>query len=274
LISVIIPVFNNEDTLEGCIKSICKNNGNNIEIIMIDDESEDNSGKIIADFAKRDSRIIYQKKEHGGPSAARNRGLDMATGEYICFVDADDLIAENAINTMRVSLGSSDLVIGNVRKRNSPIITENGVINREQGIRMFFGEKNERILGTVYGKLYRKELISFRFDENIYIGEDALFLLDYLLKCNEITLITNEIYIHNINSHGIIESRNADFYFSGLLAAFKMHERVREENEVFKFLATEDILKTFCHISKKQNNREFDEKAIKAITAFFCNTFR
>ena len=95
LVSVIIPAYNIERYISRCLDSIMAQTYNNLEIIVIDDGSKDQTAEILDDYQKRDSRIIVVHKENGGVSSARNNGLDIATGDYISFVDGDDLIESN-----------------------------------------------------------------------------------------------------------------------------------------------------------------------------------
>ena len=95
LISVIVPVYNVEDYLDRCIESIINQTYKNLEIILVDDGSTDSSGKKCDEYALRDGRIKVFHKENGGVSSARNMGLDIATGDYIGFVDSDDLLEHN-----------------------------------------------------------------------------------------------------------------------------------------------------------------------------------
>lgn len=97
LVSVIIPVYNVEKYLQRCVDSVSSQTYTNIEIILIDDGSSDCCPEICDDLAKKDSRIVVIHKSNGGPSTARNVGLDSAKGEYICFVDSDDWIANDTI---------------------------------------------------------------------------------------------------------------------------------------------------------------------------------
>ena len=90
-VSVIIPVYNVEKYLQKCLDSVINQTYKNLEIICVDDGSPDNSGGILDAYAQNDSRIIVIHQENAGVSAARNRGLDAATGEYIAFVDSDDV---------------------------------------------------------------------------------------------------------------------------------------------------------------------------------------
>lgn len=96
-VSVIIPVYNVEKYLIECLKSIVNQSYKNLEIILVDDGSPDNSGKICDEYATCDTRIKVIHKENGGVSCARNVGLDLASGEYICFVDPDDWLEYNAL---------------------------------------------------------------------------------------------------------------------------------------------------------------------------------
>jgi len=95
--SVIVPVYNAEKYLDKCIQSILNQDYKNIEVILIDDGSLDNSGNICDEYAKVDSRVKVVHKKNGGVSSARNCGIDIATGEFIMFVDSDDYIEYNMI---------------------------------------------------------------------------------------------------------------------------------------------------------------------------------
>ena len=95
-ISVIIPVYNVEQYLKRCLDSILSNTYKNLEVICVDDGSTDNSLKILEFFAQKDPRVRILQQNRKGPSAARNKGLDMAKGKYISFVDSDDFISFNA----------------------------------------------------------------------------------------------------------------------------------------------------------------------------------
>ena len=92
MISIIIPVYNCENTIERCIKSLCKQKFDDIEILVIDDGSNDNSGNIVKQLLNSDNRIKYIKKENGGVSSARNLGIEISNGKYIMFIDGDDWV--------------------------------------------------------------------------------------------------------------------------------------------------------------------------------------
>lgn len=100
MVSVIIPVYNSEKYLSECLESVANQSYHNIEIILIDDGSHDNSGTICDEFAAKDERIKVIHKENGGVSSARNVGLAIMSGVYVTFVDSDDYIKNNMIEQM------------------------------------------------------------------------------------------------------------------------------------------------------------------------------
>ena len=111
LISIIVPVYNAEDCLENCVESILNQECQNFELLLIDDGSPDRSGEICDVYAVKDSRIRVFHKENGGVSMARNMGLEMARGEWVIFIDADDSIAPGFLNLLNDNTGY-DLIIG------------------------------------------------------------------------------------------------------------------------------------------------------------------
>lgn len=108
LVSVIIPAYNIEKYIGRCLDSVLSQIYENLEIIIVDDGSSDGTGKILDDYEKRDSRIKVIHKENGGVSSARNKGLDMAVGDYIGFVDGDDIIAPEMYETLVKLLEEED----------------------------------------------------------------------------------------------------------------------------------------------------------------------
>lgn len=109
LISVIVPVFNVETYLRDCVASICGQSYTNIEVLLIDDGSSDSSAKICDEFAEKDSRIRVVHKVNGGLSDARNVGLDLCIGNYICFVDSDDVIHKDYLKVLFNYIGNASV---------------------------------------------------------------------------------------------------------------------------------------------------------------------
>lgn len=264
LISIIIPVYNNEFTIKDCLNSILKQNYSNKEIIVIDDESSDGSLSICRDFELKYDNIKVYSVFHCGASACRNIGLRMSNGSLIVFCDADDTLFPDVLNIMRDELELNrdiDLVIGNVKKRNPAICQNTHTINKEEAIKKFFKHDDSRIIGTVYGKLFKRAIIfetpnrSLFFDENIIIGEDALFLLDYLNRSRQIQLIDRFVYHKKENLHGVIASATVNEYISALEASKKMIDIVSSSQPLF-YLAVNDFCWVFIHILKRISSIE------------------
>ena len=202
LISVIVPVYKVEKYLEKCIESVLKQTYTNLQIILVDDGSPDNCGKICDEYAKKDSRIEVIHKANGGLSDARNVGISKAKGRYIGFVDSDDYIAEDMYEILLnlIKKYDADVSICNLYD----VIDGNECIrNKENGIREYSRldilkkvllDKN--IQSYAWNKLYEKEL----FDEIKYpIGkkyEDIGTTFYLFEKCNKIVVTSEPEYYY------------------------------------------------------------------------------
>ena len=111
MISLVVPIYNVEKFLGQCIESIINQTYNDIEIILVDDGSTDNSGKICDEYKSIDNRIRVIHKVNGGLSSARNAGMRIAQGEYICFIDSDDYIDSQMLEIMKKQIKNADIVI-------------------------------------------------------------------------------------------------------------------------------------------------------------------
>ena len=210
-VSVIVPVFNAENFLETCIGSILNQTLQEIEIILINDGSTDNSKNIIVDFCKKDSRIILIDNVNGGVSKARNAGLTIAKGDYIGFVDADDFIHEEMFETLYTLAisNSSDLVVCNAFTENQNESTKTRLKIKDEIIPINSSQTENLIdfLGFKYdyanwNKLYSTNIIrqhNLHFNEEMTIWEDLLFNLVYL---NFIPfLVTTERCLYHYRVH-------------------------------------------------------------------------
>ena len=182
-ISIIIPIYNNEDSILRCISSIQNQTFKNIEIICIDDCSRDNTKKILREIAKKDKRIIIlDNKKNVGPGVSRNKGIDTAKGDYLMFIDADDYIDDNLLQALydKAISGPFDIISGDQKYKS--IYGEIIGFNRKQRIEK--GLSNGKPLWILFrdchhGVLYRRTLFD---DEQVRYGstsmsEDSLFLL-------------------------------------------------------------------------------------------------
>lgn len=200
-ISVIVPVYNVEKYLPRCIDSILSQSFTNFELILVDDGSPDNSGRICDKYAAKDSRIRVIHKKNGGASSARNVGIKNAKGEWITFIDADDYI-EQGFFAIPGEL-SEDLLIQNYKKEEGGNITsvefEKSVIPHRD-MQTFINENLHQIIFlSPWAKFFKRSLLqsyNISFLENIKVGEDNLFVLDYLHIVQSIRVLGSSKYVY------------------------------------------------------------------------------
>ena len=207
-ISIIVPVYNVEKYLERCVESLINQTHKNVEIILVDDGSKDNSGKLCDELAQRDSRIVVYHKENGGLSDARNYGIHKSTSDYVGFVDSDDFVDEDMYEILLSNLLKYDSEISFCRLNDvyNDEITKDNTENKpylmtsEQAIKMVLEAKVFSV--TAVNKLYKKSLFAqIRFDKG-KIAEDAFIMVDLLSRCEKIaaTEAKKYYYMHRENS--------------------------------------------------------------------------
>ena len=187
LVSVIVPIYNTEKYLDRCIKSIVNQTYKNLEIILVDDGSTDNCPSICDNWAKIDSRINVIHQKNSGVSAARNAALDLASGEYIGFVDSDDfiepdmysLLVQKSVDT-DAGCASCGFVFDYIDGRDSVLIkSEDFVLNGEDILKNYIADK--LIRPETANKIYKKSLFdNVRFNPDIHYAEDLLINYELL----------------------------------------------------------------------------------------------
>lgn len=213
LVSIIIPAYNCENTIERCLRSIINQNYKDIEILLINDGSTDSTYKICCDYKNLDSRIRLFNQRNLGPSTARNLGLDMCSGEYVFFVDADDYIDDCVIATM----------VKNSKKYNADIVASNIRVCFDEKIIYPFSTKKDlfyskrkdiisnyltfRISTAIWGKLYiRKNIGETRF-KNLRINEDFIFSWEVIKKTSLYIQLENSYYNYYANTKNSLTKR-------------------------------------------------------------------
>lgn len=207
LISVIVPVYNVQEYLYECLHSLEKQTHKNCQFILIDNGSTDDSAKIAQKFCEKDPRFILYKIDKMGASIARNFGLDHAEGHYIAFVDSDDWVEEDYLETMlRAMLNdSSDMAVcdfytGETVTGNWLATTISacvgGILNE------YF---SEGIKNRVYNKLFSRELIgNSRFPEGRDLMEDGVFTAKIIVKARQVTRVAKALYHYRIRSDSLM----------------------------------------------------------------------
>lgn len=196
-ISVIIPVYNVENYIGKSIESVRNQSYENLQILIIDDGSTDNSGRICDELEKEDERIQVYHRKNMGVASARNFGIQKAQGEYIVFLDSDDWLEKDYCKRM-VDLAiqhDADVVACNHRcigehaeKINNCITEDKAITEREECIKDY--ANNQFYVYVVWGKIYRKSMIQKLSFRNMKIGEDTCFILDMFSIMNKIYLTT------------------------------------------------------------------------------------
>lgn len=267
LISVIVPVYKVEKYLEKCVKSIQNQTYTNLEILLINDGSPDNCGKICDKLAEEDPRIKVIHKTNGGLSSARNEGIKESHGKYICFVDSDDYIHEKYCEILYKALieTNSDISVVNykeTREENVPITNTSEIFGNiadkkttvYEGIEIIKEILNRKTFKNIpWNKLYKSEIIKnhpFREGTNF---EDIYFTFELLTDINKI-VFTNEEYYYYIRRGDSIantpsEKNLNDFLDAVLYRFYEIKDKYPEVNN-YNYYA---LLDAIISISMKYN---------------------
>lgn len=220
LISVIVPVYNGEKFIDQCINSITNQTLKDIEILIINDGSRDNTLDISKKIAKRDSRVKVINQKNLGVSVARNNGIDKANGEYIGFVDADDYIDKTMYEKMyeKAKEFSSDIVVCNVNdvineKKKVSLNLQEGVIKVSHREGEFLSNEYFNLGTAVWHKIFKEELIkknNIKFiNYSEVASEDTLFNYEAMLKANKIYCLNEALYNYKITENSLTKSKSA-----------------------------------------------------------------
>lgn len=249
LISVIVPVFNAEKYLNSCIESILSQSYENLELLLINDGSTDNSLDICKRYNKIDNRIRVISKQNSGVSNTRNHGIEVSKGEYITFVDSDDMIKENMLKVLyeRLLENKADLSTCNYeydysghripKKKRMP--SGYYKVSELKNVLIDDGTMSGILFGSVWNCLYKKRIITennIRFATNVKHNEDGLFNLNYFKYCDSIYALNNEhLYIYRYNE---VSASNSNYLNKD---RFKVVDK-----EIIKLYSDEDINNQMC----------------------------
>lgn len=221
MVSIVVPVYNAEKSIKKCIESIVNEDVSfPYEIILINDGSKDNSINVLKLFANHYNNIKILEQNNQGVSSARNLGISNASGEWIMFLDADDFLYSGWSKIVEKYLENKcDFII--FSNDNYEENDEKNVINMITGIQPKYN------MSCIWSKMYRLEIIkqnNLKFQEGIINGEDALFNLEYYLKCKNINFEKAEIYNYSPNNLSATNSFNSKFLESDMLYQSRLQQ--------------------------------------------------
>lgn len=259
LLSIIVPVYNVQDYLRECVDSILCQITDEVECILVDDGSTDNSGKICEEYAKNTIHIKVVHKENGGLSSARNEGLKFAKGKYITFIDSDDRISKNCIKEIIEWTKNSDTDFCFMQTIKFYPSDETEDLGEKIYSKDFIGKNKEEICkalskkpkypGSACAKLYRKgflEQYNLRFPKDRRYSEDLGFVLDCIRKAQSIEALDFPFYEYRQNRDGSITNKKTQKNFFDLslfvkeaLEGVELKSLEKTENYLLSFVAYE-----------------------------------
>ena len=207
MVSMIVPVYNSEKTLSRCIDSILNQTYRDFELILLNDGSTDTSGEICDAYAKRDSRVRVVHKENTGVSDTRNRGIDLARGEYLQFLDSDDWITPDAtaLFVRTATEQQCDMVISQFYRvigehvSQKGAIDEDGLMDRSTYANHMMQKPADFYYGVLWNKFYKRSIITehrLRMDQSISWCEDFMFNLEYVRHTQTIYAMKVPVYYY------------------------------------------------------------------------------
>ena len=256
MVSVIVPVYNAEQTIRRCVASILDQQFTDLELLLVDDGSTDGSGAICDEFAARDARVTAIHQKNAGVSAARNHALDLAQGVYLQFLDSDDWITPDATRSLvraaeahRCDLVIADFyrVVGERLSRKGDI-DEDSLLTREEYAAHMMENPADFYYGVLWNKLYRTALLrdnGVLCREELNWSEDFLFNLEYIRYAHRFCAVDTPVYYYvkneksithtQIDLVGVVKTKAKLFtYYKGLYESLGLYEKFKPQ--IYKYL--------------------------------------
>ncbi|EOF7424598.1 glycosyltransferase family 2 protein [Campylobacter jejuni] len=274
-LSIIIPLFNSCNFISRALQSCINQTLKDIEILIIDDKSKDNSLNMVLEFAKKDPRIkIFQNEENLGTFASRNFGVLHSSSDFIMFLDSDDFLTpgacEIAFKEMKkgFDLLCFDAFVHRVKTKQFYRFKQDEVFNQKEFLE--FLSKQRHFCWSVWAKCFRRDIIlkSFekvKIDECLSYGEDVLFCYVYFMFCEKIAVFKTCIYHYEFNPNGRYENKNKEILNQNYHDKKKSNEIIRNLSNDFKY---EEFNK------KILENLEKDIDALKSRINFYPSSLQ
>lgn len=276
-VSIIVPVYNVELCIEDCLDSLLNQTYSNYEIILINDGSTDNSIEICNKY--NDKKIKKINQTNKGVSVARNVGISYATGQYIMFVDADDMVSKNYIENLVASIekSSTDMVICKYTKEKDELVNnessqniEGKIINANTILESMI--ENNLQEGYLWNKIFKKSIIDenfLKFKEGVSVWEDLYFVMEYLSKADKVFTINEKLYYYRTREGSAVNRKETATELAGKIKIMELIMQnyssiVNNKNySGIKKIYSTIILKYLLKIKKNNNKKFIKEKLSK-----------
>lgn len=224
-LSIVVPVYNAEEYLDRCLVSIMEQSFTSYEVILVDDGSTDSSPLVCERYSATDPRFITIHMQNGGVSSARNAGLDLAQGEFVMFVDSDDVLLPDAVERMMEGISGEDLIIGGFTSFIGGVPHREVLPSRDRkygsaDMTAFFEEnirRNCEMLDAPWAKMFRRKTIgSLRFCTELQYAEDKLFVFGFLAQCRSVRTCPVPVYGYFIRPGSLGSDVKSDFHLMQL----------------------------------------------------------
>ena len=273
-VSIIVPVYNVEKYFDECVKSLINQTYHNVEIILVDDGTPDKCGELADEYAKKDHRIISLHKENGGQGSARNYGLKYATGDFYCFVDADDFLALDYVEKMITAIitKKADMVFSNYYNYYVNCKGTSSILSEIKEPKEYSPEEFLECLYNYPGafcyvamKFYRKEVFKDLEFKNM-LCEDAQLILYIIDNCKKICYIPDNLYYYRIRKSSTINGKKEILLQYDMMWLEDHMNHLKETQRMHLFslaqkLYISKILEKYCFCEKK--NRRIIRTSLK-----------
>lgn len=251
LVSIVVPIYNAEKYLSRCIESLINQTLKELEIILVNDGSKDNSLAICREYAAADSRVVLIDKANGGVSAARNEGLRVSKGDFVGFVDPDDWVDIEMYKEMHAAAVSveAEICMCNYVKeiggRTEPIVmARSGIVEKEAVLdeilaniiaKPSFRSGETDIMGSVWRLLVKRDFLqkeNISFYEDVDFMEDLLFCVEIFLECNRVVIHKGAFYHYEVHGDSAVSSYKTGFYEKQQATFLKLTNLVERKGQL------------------------------------------
>lgn len=229
--SVIIPAYNAEMTIDRCLSSILHSERNDVEVLVINDGSTDNTGEICRNVSKKDGRVKYYEKPNGGVSSARNKGIELASGEFVCFADSDDFVSPDYFEQLDRELQDNCDFLMFGKKifdgTDYKYYDNKGCYcdNMQETVAFLCDALRKQLLNAPCDKVYKLSLIKkndISFPEQLHIGEDKVFVVRYLMTVQSVKCINKPLYIISTENNNSLSRKAREDLCNSILLEHNM----------------------------------------------------